>query len=503
MKPTSPGTEVSEDALTSESDTIRHTKLRWRVVFALVVVVPLAYASLVNAQTLDNPPAWDSSTTVSPAALTIVEYGFNVWEVAQLPSSLEGGPSIHSTSVYTIGLAALIALVGPVSAFYLAHVGSIMLIGFLSAATFLLARERSSLYVSALAAVTISIMPVVVQQAADVYIDLPLAVIATLACWGASRRRFWLTTVLVILAVAVKTAAVFLIPLIFFARPTATPARRHLGRATLAGLLALVPFFVAFSTTDRFDQGGQLADNLGLLGSSAAMLLLTTDVWIMVVVFLIVTYARARTRELDRPTMSAVLTMLGFIGVYGGTAVLSGTIAILPRYYIVLLPMMLVAVLPGEHSKGRRPVAIVAGVGFVLVLAIFSLLNVRGDYYPYPDDEFYVLAERSTRAQELLELQIVGTRELVATGLPLVVDGPTHFRLRYPDMGYVDQTPDHVMSTFQRLEQLPDEFATLIERRFGTSLLAIEERALDEGYVLTYEDLTYRGFDSQLIVARR
>lgn len=471
----------------------------------MAIAIPVVYAFIINAGSLDSPPAWDSATTVSPAALTIVDRGFDVWEVAQMPSSLKGGPSIHSTSIYTIALAGLIWLVGPSSAFYVAHVVSILLVGALSAATYLLARLRASVYVSALCAATVGIIPLVVQQASDVYIDLPLAVVATLAGWAATRRDFSLTSVLVILGVAIKTSGVFLIPLLLWAKPENRHPRRHLILAAGATVLALLPFMAAFVNSDRFDSSeGVLAGAWTLVGSSAAMIFETLDVFIILSIYLLVTYSRARSRTLDRANLVHATMVVSFFVVYGGTMILSRTIAILPRYYIIIVPALLASLLPREEPQDRAaPRARMIAIGLVGALTVFSLINVRGAFYPLPNNQFYVLAERSTRAQDLLELQITGTRALVATDLPLVVDGPTHFRLAYPDLGYVDDPSNPVITTYETPRDLPDRFAMLIERRFGNALVPIEERAIEEGYTLEYENVTFGGFRSELIVASK
>ena len=197
------------------------------------------------------------------------------------------------------------------------------------------------------------------------------------------------------------------------------------------------------------------------------------------------------------------MTVVGFFAVDGTTMVLSGTIAILPRYYIVILPALIVALIPGKDTEGSWTPRRVASLGLVTALALFSLVNVRGDLYYLPDHDFYVMAERSTRAQDLLELQVLGTNRLIATGLPLVVERQVQFRLAYPEMGYVGETAEHVITTIEPPHELPDHFAMLIERRVTNPLVDIENRVLEQGYTLTYEDITYGGFQSQLVLASR
>lgn len=476
---------------------------RWIVCVAIILTVLLS--GFVNAGALTNPPAWDSAVTVSPAALTIVDRHFDVWEVANLPSSPEGGPSTHSTSVYTIGLAALIAVFGPSTGFYVAHLVSIALVGALAGATYLLARERSSITISALAALTVGILPLVVQQAADVYLDLPLAVVTTFAVWTGVRRWFWTTAGLVFLAVAIKTSGVFLLPLLLIAKPTQTPTRRHFGRVLVAASVAVVPFVLVLATTHRFGAAPPLLSDLTLLRSSLSLLLLTIDVFVLLAVYTLVMYGRSRSGSLDRVSMVSMTTTTAFFAVHVGTVVFSGTIAILPRYYIAIIPSVLVTLLPPiirqqTYEQRKAHLAVI----FIAAIAIFSVINMEGDLYPLPDHDFYVAAERSTRAQELLELQVQGTRALVATGLPILAERQVHFRLEYPGMGYVDERPNDITSVFLSYpKELPDVFAMLIERRYTNPLVDLEEQALSQGFELQYETIEVGAFTSQLVIATK
>lgn len=476
-----------------------------RLIIAGAIVAPVAYSFVINYREIDSPPAWDSAVTVSPAALTIVDLDFDVWAVAQLPSSPEGGPSTHATSIYTIALAILISALGVSTAFSVAHLISIALIGLLTSAAYLLARERASVLVSALVAATIGLLPVVVQQAADIYLDLPLAVVTTFACWTASRRQFWWTGGLALVGVAIKTSGVFLLPLLLISKPADRSFPRHLLYAVPAGLVASVPFLLSLATTHRFTyETNPFADPI-LIRSSASLLVLTVDVFLVLAIYVLVMYGRARSRMLDRPSQASIIVVASFLLVHLATILLSGTIAILPRYYIAVLPAVLAALIPPqpEPAPERLPRYRV-GVGLVIVLAVFSCLNVRGDFYPLPDHDFYVAAERSTRAQDLLELHVIGTRELVATDLPILVERQVYFRLEYPGMGYVDKTPDDMTPVFIEPDTaLPDTFAMLIERRFTNPLVEIEEAALDLGYELDYQDFSVGPYESQLVVASR
>lgn len=481
------------------------------------IVAPFIYALVINRRAFGLPPGWDSAITVSPASLTMVDLDFDIWELAKLPSSPEGGPSTHATSLYTIGLAILIAVLGPVMAFAVAHLLSVLLVAALTTATYLLARERASVPVSALASVAVGVMPLVIQQAADIYIDLPLAVVATFACWTTARRRFVSTAALVVLGVAIKTSGVFLLPLLLLARRDEKPMRRHLLHASFAGAVAMIPFAVVLLTTHRFAASSSLSSDLTLLRSALAIIVLTTDVFVLLSIYLLVLYGRIREGTLDRTTSTSVILVASFFAVHVATIMLSGTITILPRYYIVILPSVLVSLIPREQGPAATSVRTrTYGIALIVTFILFSLVNVRGDFYPDPDNDFYVIAERSTRAQDMLELSEVGTRELVATGLPILAERQVYFRLMYPEMGYVDSTPETVIPVFRSgasfgtfasgdstnyPTELPPRFAMLIERRFSNPLLDMEDAALELGYEATRRGFDVEGFHSELIIA--
>jgi hypothetical protein len=326
--------EVTPDQITETSGTkvnralTRRTRTE-KILVVAAILVPVLYSLVVNWNALDNPPAWDSAVTVSPAAITIVETDFDIWEVAQMPSSPQGGPSTHATSIYTIGLAVLIAWFGPATAFAVAHLSSVVLVGGLAASTYMLARERASVAVSALAGLTASVLPLVVQQAADIYIDLPLAVITTLAVWTATRPRFWWTVALVFLAVAVKTSGLFLLPLILFARPADRPWPRHLVRSAGAGAIAILPFIPVLLTTHRFStSSSESLLNPVLFRSTVSLLFLTIDVFVILSIYLLVVYGRARSGALDRTTQGSLIVVASFFVVHIATMIVSATIVI-------------------------------------------------------------------------------------------------------------------------------------------------------------------------------
>lgn len=353
-------------------------------------------------------------------------------------------------------------------------------------------------------AAAVAFLPLVLQQTADVYMDLPLAVVATLACWAAARRRFLTTAALVLLGAALKTSGVLLIPLLLLARPADRPRAAHLGRALIAAAIASIPFGLAFVNTDRFMVRPGLESHILLLGSALSLLAITVDLAAILGLYLLVMYGRARAEALDRVSKASLLLAAGFFAVHVGTILVSGTITILPRYYIIILPALLAA-LPPPGFLGERATSGFSRATAVLlaVLIVFSVANYRGDFYPVRDHTFYVAAERSTRAQDLLALQVEGTRRLVGKQLPIVVATQEHFRISYPGMGYVAETPEDVFAIITRYpteDELPERFALLLEPRVQNPLITLHDALVDTGYEATYENLSVGTYESRIAV---
>lgn len=471
--------------------------------FACVLLV-IGYSLAVNHAALRSPPGADSSITVVPAALTVVQEDFDVWKVAQMAPSPQGGPSTHATSIYTIGYASLISVFGARTALYMAHLGSILTIGALALATFLLTRERSSALTSAVAAVSVGVIPLMVQQASDVYLDLPLAVIATLACLTSIRRRYWWTVLFVVTGVAIKPTGIFLLPLLVLARPRDEPLRRGMPQLGFGLSMAIVPLLPVLATTHRFSGVTTIQERLALLGSSATLLALTIDVLVVMCVYSILMTRRVIEGHLDRHSIVILTLVVGFFVIHVGTILVAGTIAVLPRYYVLILPAVVASLAPEERAGQRPNSGLAMGILPLTLLAVFSILNVHGDLYQAADHDFYPVAERSTRAQDLIALKEESTKRVAAVDLPVLANRQLYFRLEYPGLGFVEERPTKVVPVFlETPEPLPRSFVMLDERHWVDSSRGVLDDASADDYKIDVERIRREGFWADLVLAER
>jgi hypothetical protein len=119
-----------------------------------------------------------------------------------------------------------------------------------------------------------------------------------------------------------------------------------------------------------------------------------------------------------------------------------GYTVVLPRYYVIILPFLLIWVGYGmKHLIGRR-LASPAAVCFLLLCAFFAL-NTNGALYPLdintegPGND-PALTERSNayRRLQALEVDAIRALEALPEGVPVYYGHYEHYLLTYPGLGY-------------------------------------------------------------------
>ena len=87
---------------------------RFSLVFLLIL--------LLKWDTLLQPPVWDTAMGLFPPALTLADNGFDLLELLAMPGYEDGGPNVASTSLVTLGTAAVLwATGGGTGAFLILH----------------------------------------------------------------------------------------------------------------------------------------------------------------------------------------------------------------------------------------------------------------------------------------------------------------------------------------------------------------------------------------------
>lgn len=446
------------------------------------------------------PPLWDAAWSTSAGAAELSRNGFDYSALLSSPPFHEGGPGTHASSLLTPVLGGFFVMFGSPGGLIAGHVLMVGIGGALVAATFSLARRFLALAPALAAAGAVLFLPVIVQQVADPYIELPLAlftVLAVIAFLDGSRARL---TVFAALAIWFKPTGLIVLPLIALIGD-----REETGRWVkngLAILLAAAPFSIAMLSRSMATHAGAaptVEGTLPLLVNAFWILGVTTDVLVILTLFCIGSVRqRRRHPELIRPV--AIVTA-GFFALQAVTTVLSQAVTILPRYYVVVLPLWLVVV--GVELVDRHTDRV--AVGAMAVLMAFSLLNWNGTLYPLPDHPQAPLAERTPGGGQIyLEMEMEGTRVLAETadGVVSVVSGRAmQFRLEYPELGFVSETPENIVYELDFQIAPPGSYAWIEEPHVPDSSRASVVIAEEEGWHIATDVIWDQRWRSELVVA--
>ena len=170
----------------------------WSIFFSFLVLILVTKWWAIN-----QPPVWDTSMSVFPAALTITEQGLGVFDQ---PTYIDGGPNVHASSIITwITAGAFTVTEQP---FPFLHLMQFLMTAAGLTAVWLLLRQIVSPWLAIATAAGAFMLPIVRTQAGYMYLEIPLMMAATWAvfCWV--HRRPWLAGTFALIAVAVKPTGI-------------------------------------------------------------------------------------------------------------------------------------------------------------------------------------------------------------------------------------------------------------------------------------------------------
>ncbi len=468
----------------------------------LIFLAALLVLVVVHRDRLMNPTGWDPTWGMVPAAATLAETGGDLAAVIAQPSLWEGGANAHATSTMTWLVAAAFRVLGADDGLLALHLLSLVFAAGLATAAYCLLSPAVSLPTALLGSALVLATPLVLQQAADVYIDLPLALVATLAMVTAARHRLLGTTLLVLLAVSLKSSGVMTVPLLIPAFENLAPRGRRWGLTMLATGLAVVPLLATVVTAPAGGSGARRIDIP--LTLSGIYLAITIDVLALALVAGLATF---RSRSLPEPAAAvrrvSLSLVAGFVVAHLSALFLTASYPVLPRYYLVIVPALVGLVSVGLEARGPLEARVV-----LAAFLAFAVANSWGALYPLRDPPAYVATERSLRAQYLIDLAQQGASWLSEQeDRTLVVDRPMWFRLRYPESGYVDRREDDLVMAFQIGDPppIPDRFALVIEQdpRHAPALAEVVDLAREGGFTVVEREITSGPFRSRLVTGDR
>jgi hypothetical protein len=468
----------------------------------IVLLVGVVAALILTALLFNRftaPPLWDAAWSTSAGAAELSQNGFDYATLLSAPPFDQGGSGTHASSLLTPLLGAFFVLFGSPGGVIAGHVLMVIVGSALVASTFSLVRRYLALVPALAVAGAVLLLPLIVQQVADPYVELPLALFTMLAVVAFLDGRRVRAALFAGLAIWFKPTGLILLPLIAFIGPCDEP--RRWVKNGLALIVAAAPFSIEMLSRSIATHAGatpSLNGTLPLIVNAIWILGVTTDVLVILVLYCLGSYRRRNShRRLIRAT---ALVTVGFFALHVATMVLSQAVTILPRYYVAVLPIWLVVVavdLVESHSKR-------VGVGAMLVLMAFSLVNWNGTFYPLPDHPQAPMAERTPGGgRTYLEMEIEGTRALVdsADSVDLIISGQAmQFRLRYPELGFVSDVPGNVVLGPDLESDPPGSYAWVEEPHIPERVLTPAEVAVEMGWEIERSPLWDQRWQSDLVI---
>lgn len=487
---------------------------------------------LLQGSTVRQPPVWDTTMGLFPAAIVLSENGFDLPDLLARPTWTQGGPNLHSMSALTWLTALAIRVLGDgellLPVLHLVHfaIAAFGLLGLMRLGESLLGQKLSLLVVA-----TTLLFPLFLTQIGYLYFDLPLAVCTIRAVLSWSRGRWVRAAVWTALACFVKESGLVVAAALAAAAALENrPARQRAAR--IVGLAAFPVIFVLLQVAFVFP----VEESTGFrppaypvqLLDTGWKLILVPDLAVLLIATLVLGVLRlpriwAALREtpadpeaddaaLDvasRAREASFLVVFAFVGFYLVFPITGIELYVLPRYYVQVVPFVLLLL----ADLVRRTAGASATAVALVILSAFFALNRRGEfldfYPPVPGNEFSI-AERSAEYRDLLAVQrrALDAATKLPAGVPVFYGLPEHFLLNYPKMGYVEAPLPNGHCIWleepyrdARLESFPDSFYVLYNF-VGTgglrlqSLLAQAER--DPGRTVertaTFEQGRYRTF---------
>jgi uncharacterized membrane protein YhaH (DUF805 family) len=475
--------------------------------FALILIL--------RWSTLTQPPVWDGSMSVFPAAITLAESGFDLGDLLSQPAYNDGGPNVHGISLVTWLSAGVIMIVGDAPALIPAlHTIHFLIAAAALTALFQLAHPLLGRRLAALFCATILLLPLVLTQAGYLYLEFPMLAVTAFALLAWTRNRPWWALALVSAAVLIKGSGIIpaaaIAGMAFFdPRPAHRNPRAGLAilivpSAILALVMGITP---GFGSGDLMSHYTIMFDYLTRVPDILLLLLLYPAAALIAKPWRDTKIELAESEQERTLQLAFAFLTLAFMGFYLLVPVIGKSSSVLPRYYLQVVPfasLALVALL-------RRRVTDKTIILLLVLVSIWSFANRIGNFYPDNNINNFALIERSDAYRSLLELEREGIRALesVPRDIPVFYDQPAHFKLSYPLMGYANGPLSNGHSIRHEspyrdgdLADYPDEFYMLLEYGWlgGEIIKSVWQQAdSDPDRLVTITELSVDQFQSGLI----
>jgi hypothetical protein len=428
---------------------------------------------LVKWPVLGEPPVWDTAMGLFPAALTLAGNDFDLMALLRSPGYLDGGANTHSLSLVTLLTAVVLSLFGSgTKTFAVLH-----LLHFLVAAVALVTLQRfarGALGASAawLLCLAVLLFPLFSVQVGYTYMEVPLflCAVSALRSWDLGKYRMailWSALALAVKEAGIIVPATLVVLTMIENRGLArrvgravwvvVPSAAWLGLTFLLNAMAASPAGADVVLLETFEFGGlgrwlhylrRFLFNIPDLLAFIIIFLIGSAVWcrqILGALRLVPTGVRPfdpDTRRLRVLGISGVLIACFLAFFFLVLPVAVDFTIVLPRYYVMILPFLLLWMGFTAQRVLRNLMPAPALTLFVFLCAM-SIMNSNGRFYPSdvntegPGNDF-PLTERSNAYVRLNRIQerAIGYLETMPEDVTLYYGHYEHYLFTYPQLGY-------------------------------------------------------------------
>lgn len=510
------------------TNTIAQLKLgSWRSVetnmTVLVFITSLLLIAAMNWGRWDEIPYWDAAFSVFPAASALIQSDFDYQALLSAKTFLDGGPNVHANSSVTF-LTAIVLKIMPNSSAAFVTLHWIHYLFAASAVTLLYAWSLPLLgrVGALLAGLATLVFPLFLTQAGHMYLEIPSACAFLFALFAFHSDRVLLASFWAFVAVSIKEPGIIVAGTLGVAsllKPISW--KRRIGLAVIVVAPSVMVAFIHLSlhkTAPSF-QEGSLSEFLSRLWSNLQVvpdLLALTLVSVLASIIYLIT--RLSGTERSAVGLSIVdarreLSYLAF-GMFPSfylCLVVMGWVFLLPRYFVQVVPLMILIVVDASmRIIGRRTTTVL-----LACFCLISIINTNGRFYPFAPGNNGSDAERSGEYVDLLAVHqdAMAAAEALPSQSPIFHGLPEHYFSQYPVMGYVKAPlknahcillePEYSLAD---LKTFPDHFYLLYSfgALGGDKLNWLKTQALaNPEYSVSVSYFRRGHYQSQLIEVRR
>ncbi len=467
--------------------------LTWFGVFAGLV--------LLKRDALLLPASWDESWAVLPGGFWLAENNFDVVGLLREPQWFQNGPGTYALAPITwmTGIIASLTTTTPsfLVSLHIAHMG-IGAVGLRE--VFRFARPVwSPVAATGLVAVT-AIVPVMNAQLGFMYLETPIFAVGMLAINAGLRGDWARASLWGALATSFKGSGILPLTAVVGGMLISQGNLRALRKAFLTMLPALVVGLLPLVLEQPL---AEVERDLGSVFLVSALQLVRMPELGIALAFAIIFAAlpdRAnQTQDSQVETRLRTFTwlILSFVGFYTFTIIFLIPLYVLPRYFIVIVPLTFFT---AWEVVRRRFGPLLPGVlGLLLVTSMIATSSsaLLGD----PNDISSVGLESSNEYVPSLILAKEVLDGALDTGVTVYVIRNMWFRTQYPRLGYVESVPSNVqlvddidnnnlpnrfVIVDKAIDLLPDEVRQSLDDRtsFHAEIVEFMHDGLTSGFVI-------------------